>query len=85
LLTPHRFLTPSQRTLLELLADEFNDKSAKRVMNVRQYANEAKDKDAASGSFSQQAQDDSHQGLLKRIWDKLTHHENKQGDDGKSS
>ncbi|KAI5854264.1 hypothetical protein BZA05DRAFT_393694 [Tricharina praecox] len=84
-------LTPSQRTLLELLADEFNDKSAKRIMNVSQYANEAKDKGAASESSSsssssfQQQGDESHHGLLKRIWDKLTHHDNNQGGDGRSN
>jgi len=57
-------------------------------MNVSQYANEAKNKDstsASSSSSSTQQQDDSHQNPLKRIWDKLTHHENNQDRDGKSS
>jgi molecular chaperone DnaJ len=59
-----------------MLADEFQDKSAKRIMNVSQYAQE----EGSSGD--QQQSGDSHHGLLKRIWDKLTHHEKKKGGDG---
>jgi molecular chaperone DnaJ len=66
-----------------MLADEFQDKSAKRIMNVSQYAQE----EGPFGDQSQQQSGESHHGLLKRIWDKLTHHEKKSGDgqDGKSS
>jgi molecular chaperone DnaJ len=32
-----KYLTANQRTILEMLADEMGDKTAKRIMNVNQY------------------------------------------------
>jgi molecular chaperone DnaJ len=32
-----KYLSSNQRTLLELLADEMGDKTAKRIMNLGQY------------------------------------------------
>jgi molecular chaperone DnaJ len=84
-----RSLTPSQRTLLELLADEFRDTTAKRILNVGQFSKE-NNSDMGSQQKLQETQrntDESHQGLLRRIWDKLTHHEQQQHqkDDDKKS
>lgn len=76
-------MTTSQRTLLELLADEFKDPNAKRIMNVSQYAKEAaeKEKDAVSGIPHQyDADSEHHHGFLRKIWEKLTHHEKKNDD-----
>ncbi|PWW74027.1 hypothetical protein C7212DRAFT_359221 [Tuber magnatum] len=61
-LNPPRTLTPRQRTLLEMLADEFNDKTARRIMNVNG------EKDGTS-PYEQH----KNEGLLKRAWHNLTH------------
>lgn len=70
-LTYCRTLTTSQRTLLELLADEFKDNTAKRVMNLNKYKEEGNHSQSATESSSTDEHD--HDGFLKRIWDKLTH------------
>jgi hypothetical protein len=44
ILISNRSLTISQRTLLELLADEFRDNTAKRELNVGQFAKESAEK-----------------------------------------
>ncbi|CCX05854.1 hypothetical protein FPQ18DRAFT_402013 [Pyronema domesticum] len=67
-------LTPSQRTLLELLADEFKDKTARRIMNVSEFSNEA---NAAQANSNPVNNTDDHTGILKRIWDKLKGNEGK--------
>ncbi|KAH6607593.1 heat shock [Trichoderma cornu-damae] len=55
-------LSASQRTILEMLADEMDDKLARRVMNV--------------SSSSDPNSPDSHkdEGFLKSMWHTLTHH-----------
>ncbi|RPB03240.1 hypothetical protein L873DRAFT_1670133 [Choiromyces venosus 120613-1] len=55
-------LTARQRTLLEMLADEFDDKTAKRIMNVNC------EKDGTS-PYEQH----KNEGFLKRAWHNLTH------------
>lgn len=56
-----KYLTSNQRAIIEMLADEMGDKSAKRIINVNM-----------SGSGSP----DSHQdeGFLKSLWHNLTNH-----------
>jgi len=51
-----KYLNTNQRTILEMLADELNDKTAKRVMNVGK-----KDDDHSKK-----------EGFLKSVWHKLT-------------
>ncbi|RDL38866.1 uncharacterized protein BP5553_03206 [Venustampulla echinocandica] len=51
-----KYLSYNQRTIVEMLADELNDKTAKRIMNV--------------GKSS--APDSQREGFLKSIWHKLT-------------
>lgn len=57
-------LSASQRTILEMLADEMDDKSARRVMNV------------SSSSSSDPNDPNSHkdEGFLKSVWHTLTNH-----------
>ncbi|KAH0532028.1 hypothetical protein TsFJ059_000770 [Trichoderma semiorbis] len=54
-------LSASQRTILEMLADEMDDKSARRVMNVS--SPDPKDPDSHKD-----------EGFLKSMWHNLTHH-----------
>jgi len=55
-------LTTRQRTLLEMLADEFDDKTARRTMNFNS------EKDGPSSSETHKDE-----GFLKRAWHNLTH------------
>ncbi|OAA68414.1 mitochondrial chaperone [Niveomyces insectorum RCEF 264] len=56
-----KYLTANQRTIVEMLADELNDKTAKRVMNLHR---------------SEPSKDETHEneGFLKSIWHNLTNH-----------
>ncbi|TGZ80588.1 hypothetical protein EX30DRAFT_396294 [Ascodesmis nigricans] len=64
-------LTTSQRTLLELLADEFKDPSARRIMNVSQFKDE-KDKDQPTPPPTYDPNSEHHHGFLRKIWEKLS-------------
>ncbi|KAL7789073.1 hypothetical protein V8C37DRAFT_387186 [Trichoderma ceciliae] len=55
-------LSASQRTILEMLADEMDDKSARRVMNV------------SSSSDPNDPESHKDEGFLKSMWHTLTHH-----------
>ncbi|KAH0058262.1 hypothetical protein KCU60_g23552, partial [Aureobasidium melanogenum] len=63
-----KYLSVNQRTIVEMLADEMGDKTAKRVMNLGKMAEDAK-KDATTSDA------DSHknEGFLKSAWHRLTH------------
>ncbi|KAJ6011912.1 hypothetical protein N7499_013116 [Penicillium canescens] len=54
-----KYLTGNQRTILEVLADEMNDKTAKRTMNF------SADKESSSSSSE-------NEGFLKSVWHRLT-------------
>ena len=58
-----KYLSANQRTILEMLADEMNDKTAKRIMNINKMRDEASKSDV-----------DSHknEGFLKSAWHNLT-------------
>ncbi|RDW79733.1 mitochondrial DnaJ chaperone (Mdj1)-like protein [Coleophoma cylindrospora] len=58
--TMPKYLSANQRTIVEMLADEMGDKTAKRIMNV--------------GRSSSTTDADSHknEGFLKSVWHKLT-------------
>ncbi|KAI0132054.1 putative mitochondrial DnaJ chaperone [Xylariales sp. AK1849] len=65
-----KYLTANQRTILEMLADEMGDKTAKRIMNVKMPGSDPspdprKDDDPATHKD---------EGFLKSIWHNLTHH-----------
>ncbi|KAL8797933.1 MAG: hypothetical protein Q9182_007102 [Xanthomendoza sp. 2 TL-2023] len=65
-----KHLSANQRTILEMLADELGDKSAKRIMNIGSTS-------TSSSSPKPEARPaDSHknEGFLKSAWHKLTHH-----------
>ena len=57
-----KYLSANQRTIVEMLADEMGDKSAKRVMNLR-----------GTGSGEKGAKEDhQNEGFLKSAWHTLT-------------
>ncbi|RFU28274.1 hypothetical protein B7463_g8057, partial [Scytalidium lignicola] len=68
-----KYLSANQRTIVEMLADEMGDKSARRIMNISR----------------SNASDDSHkhEGFLRSVWNKFTEHPNPSKDDadGKTS
>ncbi|KAL1976933.1 hypothetical protein VTN31DRAFT_3215 [Thermomyces dupontii] len=69
-----KYLTSNQRTILEVLADEMGDKTAKRIMNV------GKDSTPSGDSDSQKSE-----GFLKSAWHRLMKSADKgdsQGDSG---
>ncbi|QSZ33520.1 hypothetical protein DSL72_005088 [Monilinia vaccinii-corymbosi] len=61
-----KYLSANQRTLVEMLADEMGDKTAKRVMNV--------DRSSGSSSSSPSNTEENHkqEGFLKSVWHKFT-------------
>ncbi|CUS09513.1 unnamed protein product [Tuber aestivum] len=61
-LNPPRTLTPRQRILLEMLADEFKDKNARRIMNVN-----------SKNDGASYYEEHKNEGFLKRAWHNLTH------------
>ncbi|KAK6341780.1 hypothetical protein TWF730_001272 [Orbilia blumenaviensis] len=67
-------LTASQRTLLEMLADDLGDHQAKRIMNVSDMM-----KEAASKSESKES-GDAKDGFLKRALHRFTHPHEKQNE-----
>ncbi|CAK7228020.1 mdj1 protein precursor [Sporothrix curviconia] len=66
-----KYLTANQRTIVEMLADEMNDKTAKRVMNVRM----PKDGDSTTAATADtDPANHQNEGFLKSIWHNLTNH-----------
>ncbi|KAK4204060.1 putative mitochondrial DnaJ-like protein 1 precursor [Triangularia verruculosa] len=55
-----KYLSANQRTLIEMLADEMGDKSAKRIMNLHK---------TSEGSSAESHKDE---GFLKSLWHNLT-------------
>ncbi|KAK4226341.1 hypothetical protein QBC38DRAFT_456326 [Podospora fimiseda] len=66
-----KYLTTNQRTLVEMLADELGDKSAKRVMNLH------KSDDSAADSHK-------NEGFLKNLWHNLTNQHSHEDDNSSS-
>lgn len=67
-----KYLSANQRTIVEMLAEEMGDKSAKRIMNFG--------KDQTQTAEQQtQSEADSHkdEGFLKNAWHKFTHQHDK--------
>ncbi|KAI1312590.1 hypothetical protein F5Y03DRAFT_241709 [Xylaria venustula] len=74
--TMPKYLSANQRTIVEMLADEMGDKTAKRIMNVKMPGS------GTSGSSSgpkEATKDDDpathrNEGFLKSMWHNLTNH-----------
>ncbi|KAK3944898.1 DnaJ 1, mitochondrial [Diplogelasinospora grovesii] len=72
-----KYLTANQRTIVEMLADEMGDRTAKRIMNVNKWAGGASSGSSTStSSTTSDEEGDSHkkEGFLKSIWHNLTNH-----------
>ncbi|KFA61916.1 hypothetical protein S40285_02821 [Stachybotrys chlorohalonatus IBT 40285] len=65
-----KYLSANQRTLIEMLADEMGDKTAKRVMNV---SSPSVKSDAAKPD-DMDPESHKNEGFLKSIWHTLTSH-----------
>ncbi|KAL8968425.1 MAG: hypothetical protein Q9197_004893, partial [Variospora fuerteventurae] len=68
-----KYLSANQRTILEMLADELGDKSAKRIMNVGSSGTSPRPTDSSSQTNSSSAEHPKHEGFLKSAWQRLTH------------
>ncbi|KAF2152139.1 hypothetical protein K461DRAFT_242979 [Myriangium duriaei CBS 260.36] len=64
-----KYLSTNQRTIVEMLADEMGDKSAKRIMNL------GKSQSTATATDGKTSEADKHknEGFLKSAWHKITH------------
>lgn len=81
-----KYLSANQRTILEMLADEMGDKTAKRIMGLdKMRQQEPSSTDTTSDPTkkpSNKASDHKNEGFLKSAWHKLTHqHDNLEPDD----
>jgi len=75
-----KYLSANQRTIVEMLAEEMGDKSAKRVMNL------GKDQSQSAGTAQSEADTHQDEGFLKSAWHKFTHqHDNLNKDEQQSS
>ncbi|KAG5980739.1 hypothetical protein E4U55_003707 [Claviceps digitariae] len=66
-----KYLTANQRTIAEMLADELDDKTARRVMNVS--SSSSQNSSTAPSSDSDPASH-KNEGFLKSMWHNLTNH-----------
>ncbi|PSS02089.1 hypothetical protein BD289DRAFT_458189 [Coniella lustricola] len=66
-----KYLSANQRTLVEMLADEMGDKTAKRVMLKPSSSGESNN---SSSSTATTEEDHKNEGILKSIWHNLTNH-----------
>ncbi|KAF4552875.1 DnaJ C terminal domain-containing protein 1 [Elsinoe fawcettii] len=64
-----KYLSTNQRTIVEMLADEMGDKSAKRIMNV----GKPPPSSTASSDTTSEADKHKNEGFLKSAWHRLTH------------
>lgn len=71
-----KYLSANQRTIIEMLADEMGDKTAKRIMNIHQYKQEPAQDNKASKPAGK-TEDHKNEGFLKSAWHRITHqHDN---------
>ena len=59
-----KYLSANQRTILEMLADEMNDKNAKRIMNINRTRDESKETTTQD--------DHTNEGFLRSAWHNIT-------------
>ncbi|KAI8624280.1 putative mitochondrial DnaJ chaperone [Xylariaceae sp. FL1651] len=70
-----KYLSANQRTIVEMLADEMGDMTAKRIMNVKMPGSETQ----SSSAPKEATKDDDpethrNEGFLKSMWHNLTNH-----------
>ncbi|KAK5721768.1 mdj1 protein precursor [Elasticomyces elasticus] len=76
-----KYLSVNQRTIVEMLADEMGDKTAKRIMNLNKFKEEA----GPQPKPGQSAEDHKNEGFLKNMWHSMTgQHDNLGKEEGKS-
>ncbi|KAI9171056.1 LOW QUALITY PROTEIN: protein DnaJ [Paramyrothecium foliicola] len=63
-----KHLSANQRTIVEMLADEMGDKTAKRIMNVSSSSNSSTSPDSSDPESHR------NEGFLKSMWHTLTNH-----------
>ncbi|TGO36768.1 hypothetical protein BHYA_0115g00170 [Botrytis hyacinthi] len=61
-----KYLSANQRTIVEMLADEMDDKTAKRIMNV------GRSSSSSPSSPSNTEENNKQEGFLKSVWHKFT-------------
>ncbi|KAK5657730.1 hypothetical protein OQA88_2803 [Cercophora sp. LCS_1] len=72
-----KHLSSNQRTIVEMLADEMGDKTAKRIMNIGRKPDDT--------TTSGEASHHKNEGFLKSLWNNLTHHHDQNQDQDGSS
>jgi molecular chaperone DnaJ len=77
-----KYLSVNQRTILEMLADEMGDKSAKRVINPGKMKEEV-EREARKAAGTSTAEDHSNEGFLKSAWHNITGQHKHLHEDGK--
>ncbi|MCJ1411131.1 hypothetical protein MMC19_005219 [Ptychographa xylographoides] len=65
-----KYLSSNQRTILEMLADESGDKTAKRVMNLGKSSSSSSSTSTSTSASSAEAH--KNEGFLKAAWHKVT-------------
>lgn len=76
-----KYLSVNQRTIVEMLADEMSDKTAKRVMNLSSFKEEATKTDGTTTT-----DEHANEGFLKNAWHTITgQHEHTNKDDKKAT
>ncbi|KAI4093032.1 MAG: hypothetical protein LQ344_003179 [Seirophora lacunosa] len=68
-----KYLSANQRTILEMLADELGDQSAKRIMNVGTSSTSPGPFSPSSQADPSSAEHPKNEGFLKSAWHRLTH------------
>jgi len=76
-----KYLSANQRTVVEMLADEMGDKSAKRIMGLGRSSSSSD----ATGSASASADSHKNEGFLKSVWHRLTDHPAHDKDDSSTT
>ena len=76
-----KYLSANQRTIVEMLAEDLGDKSAKRYMSFGGSSTNSSKTSASTstGSNNSSDEDKKNEGFLKSAWHKLMHHEDGQG------
>ncbi|OJI86282.1 hypothetical protein ASPTUDRAFT_27341 [Aspergillus tubingensis CBS 134.48] len=72
-----KYLTSNQRTILEVLADEMGDKTARRIMDIP--------RDGSTPDSSSTSDSSKNEGFLKSAWHKLMNHSKQSGSEGSGS
>ncbi|KAI0508358.1 hypothetical protein F5B22DRAFT_620941 [Xylaria bambusicola] len=74
--TTPKYLSASQRTIMEMLADEMGDKTAKRIMNVKMPDSRSTDSSSRPREATKDDDPATHrsEGFLKSMWHNLTNH-----------